>query len=85
MSQKEDGGGVTPVQAERTIENLRARARELQNRLDAIHRDYRQGLHADSEERAQELENAEVLNEIERVTVESLQAVKQQIAELTEA
>lgn len=48
---------------------------ELLQRLDAIKRDYGNGLSADSEEQAQQLENAEVLAEISRVTNEELQKV----------
>lgn len=50
---------------------------ELLNRLDAIKKDYKNGLDADSEEQAQQLENAEVLEEISRVTNEELQKVTQ--------
>lgn len=48
---------------------------ELLQRLDAIKRDYGNGLSADSEEQAQQLENADVLAEISRVTNEELQKV----------
>jgi len=56
---------------------LTAKRDELQARLDAIKNDYRSGLAADSEEQAQQLENAEVLAEISRVTSEELQKVLQ--------
>lgn len=45
---------------------------ELKQRLDAIQQDYANGLPADFEEQAQQLENAEVLEEISRVTSEEL-------------
>jgi hypothetical protein len=80
----ESAANNSPTEGIEDIAYLRNKAAELQKRLDAIHRDYRQGLHADSEERAQQLENAEVLNEIERVTAESLAQVKEQIAALSE-
>ena len=48
--------------------NLEARYAELNQRLQAIQQDYARGLDADSEERAQELQNADVLAEIKRVT-----------------
>lgn len=83
MSIKVDESGQSQVSASEKIAELRQRAASLQARLDDIHRDYRQGLHPDSEERAQQLENAEVLNEIERITAEALQQVKQQIADLS--
>jgi RNA polymerase-binding transcription factor DksA len=54
---------------------LTQKREELMQRLDAIKRDYGNGLSADSEEQAQQLENAEVLAEISRVTNEELQKV----------
>lgn len=54
---------------------LTQKREELLQRLDAIKRDYGNGLSADSEEQAQQLENAEVLAEISRVTNEELQKV----------
>lgn len=54
---------------------LEAKRNELLDRLDAIKRDYRKGLDADSSEQAIQLENAEVLEEINRVTNEELQKV----------
>ncbi len=48
---------------------------ELLARLNAIKQDYGNGLSADSEEQALQLENAEVLAEISRVTNEELQKV----------
>ena len=47
-------------------EQLEQRRQELITRLQAIEKDYRRGLSADSEERALELENAETLAEIHR-------------------
>ena len=64
------------------IDELKQKALELRSRIDQIHEDYRQGLHQDSEERAQQLENADVLNEIERVTAEELEKVLAKIAQL---
>jgi hypothetical protein len=55
---------------------------ELRQRLDNIERDYRQGLDADAEEQAIQLENAEVLEGIAKSTSEELQAIEQQLAEL---
>ena len=48
----------------------------LMARLDAINEDYRRGLEADSAERAVQLENAETLAEIQRVTAEELARVE---------
>lgn len=58
---------------------LLSKREELLNRLDAIKKDYANGLSADSEEQALQLENAEVLAEISRVTSEDLQKVTQAI------
>ena len=55
---------------------------ELRHRLDNIERDYRQGLDADAEEQAIQLENAEVLEGIAKSTSEELQAIEQQLTEL---
>ncbi len=57
-------------------EELLLKRDELHNRLDAIKTDYGRGLNADSEERAQELENADVLAEISRVTIEELESIE---------
>ena len=54
---------------------LIAKREELLARLDAIKRDYGKGLEADSSEQAIQLENAEVLEEISRVTSEELAKV----------
>jgi len=54
---------------------------ELQDRLDRILADIGQGLDPDSSERAVQLENAEVLDEIARVTDEELKKLELQIAE----
>lgn len=61
---------------------LELRRKELLDRLDAIKRDYSKGLEADSAEQAIQLENAEVLEEISRVTNEELQKVTQAIERL---
>ena len=63
-------------------EQLIAKRDELRSRLDAIESDYRKGLDADSEERAVQLENAEVLEGIAKSTSEELQAIEAKIAEL---
>lgn len=64
-----------------TIESLMLRRAGLQGRLDAIAADIRSGLDADSGERAVQLENREVLEEIERVTRVELERVQRKIAE----
>ena len=55
---------------------------ELRERLEAIERDYRQGLDADSEERAVQLENAEVLDGIARAAREELERIEKELAAL---
>ncbi|MCB1807950.1 MAG: hypothetical protein KDK04_08960 [Candidatus Competibacteraceae bacterium] len=68
-------------ESEQKAQLLRRRD-ELRQRLAAIQRDYRQGLDADSEEQAVQLENAEVQAGIAKVTVEELAKVEQQLQEL---
>ncbi|MEM1092812.1 MAG: hypothetical protein AAF552_01035 [Pseudomonadota bacterium] len=65
-----------------TREQLERRRDELSQRCDAIRRDYRRGLSADSQERALELENRETLDEILRVTEINLAEVEKQLREL---
>ncbi len=48
----------------------------LKARLNEIKADYGRGLDPDSGERAVQLENAEALNEIQRVTVEELARIE---------
>ena len=55
---------------------------ELRERLQAIHRDYGQGLDRDSEEQAQQLQNAEVLQGIAKSTAEELERIEKRLAEL---
>ncbi len=64
-----------------TRESLIRERDELEARLNAIRRDYRRGLSADSSEQAIELENAETLAEIERVTAKQLESIQQKLAE----
>lgn len=58
---------------------LLAQRDELRARLDAIRRDFRQGLDADSGERAIQLENREVLEGIARVTAEEIERIEQRL------
>ena len=55
---------------------------EMLKRLDAISKDLRGGLDADSKEQAIQLENIPVLEEIARVTQQNLQQINRQIATL---
>ncbi len=61
---------------------LLARKLELEERLAAIEQDYRQGLDADSEERAVQLENAEVLEGIGNAAADELAQIEERLAEL---
>lgn len=63
------------LQAKR--KELADKREKLLQRLDAIKRDIGGGLSADFEEQAVQLENADVLAEISRVTNEELQKVTQ--------
>ena len=66
-------------------DELCKRREELLNRLDAIRKDIGQGLDPDWEEQATQLENAEVLQEISRVTAEELNKVQSGIERLEQA
>ena len=65
-----------------TRKDLLAKRDELRDRLEAIQRDYRQGLDADAEEQAIQLENAEVLEGIARAAREELESIEKKLAEL---
>lgn len=53
---------------------------QLRARLESIEADYRRGLDADSEEQAQQLENAEVLAGIARAAAEELERIEARLA-----
>lgn len=57
----------------------------LKQRLEAIQKDIGKGLDADWEEQAVQLENAEVLDEIARVTSEELHKIEQGIERIESA
>ena len=63
------------------ISSLRERRTALKSRLEAIQRDVGRGLDPDSSERAVELENAEVLNEIARLAQEELEQIDIKLAQ----
>lgn len=67
-----------------TKAELLAKRDELRARIQAIEADYKSGLDADAEERAQQLENAEVLAGIARAAAEELQAIEDRLAGLAE-
>lgn len=64
------------------IAQLKQRRQELIERLQAIEKDYRSGLSADSEERAVELENADTLAEIARVAQLELDEIEAKLKAL---
>jgi len=63
-------------------EDLLRKRKELMDRVEAIRKDYRRGLDADSEERALQLENRETLHEIERVSLEEIARIDAQLKTL---
>ncbi len=71
---------MTDTAAERA--RLERRRVELIERLEAIKRDYGQGLDRDSEEQAQQLENAEVLAALNEAAWKELQEVNAALAAL---
>ncbi len=70
---------LTPVQEKAKLIQQRD---ALRARLQKIESDYRQGLDADSEERAQQLENAEVQAGIAKAAAEELARIERKLAEL---
>ena len=54
----------------------------LRERLESIEQDYKKGLSADSEDRAIELENADVLEGIAKATAEELHQVEDRLSKL---
>ena len=64
------------------ITELQTKRRELLERLEAIERDYRQGLDQDAEEQAIQLENAEVLEGIARAARDELERIEKELAQL---
>ena len=70
------------TQREITKEELLAKRNELRARLESIEADYRRGLDADSEERATQLANADVLDGIARATAEELQRLEVLLAKM---
>jgi hypothetical protein len=60
-------------------EELVKKRKELMERVEAIRADYRRGLDADSEERAVQLENRDTLQEIERVSLEEIARIDEQL------
>lgn len=64
------------------VAKLTAERDRLKERLAAIEADYRKGLDPDSEERAIQLENAEVLAGIAKAISEELVQVEEKLADI---
>jgi len=70
--------------SEESISDLLKRRKQLQAKIDSIKQDFRRGLDKDSSERAVELENAEVLNELLRVSEQQLVDINEKLYHLGE-
>lgn len=75
----------TDTEMKTRLAELRQRRDELLSRISAIKQDISGGLDRDWEEQAVELENAEVLDEIARVSSEELRKIEQAIERLERA
>lgn len=64
------------------ITRLTTQRDELRARIEAINADFRQRLDTDSEERAIQLENREVLEGIAKAAAEDLQRIETRLTEL---
>lgn len=64
-------------------EKLIVKRNELREKLESIEKDYRRGLDPDSEERAVQLENAEVLDGIAKAASEELARIEEELARLS--
>lgn len=67
------------------VEKLKQRKLELESKIKAIHADFKRGLDPDSAERAVQLENAEVLNEILRVSEQELKKIDDILLDIKQA
>lgn len=63
------------------LQTLITRRDELRERIEAIEKDYRQGLDADSEEQAMQLQNAEVLAGISKAAADELEQIEKKLGE----
>jgi len=68
------------INRKHNMQELLDRRDELVTRLESIEKDYRGGLDADSEERAVQLENAEVLEGIASAAAEELEKIEDKLA-----
>jgi uncharacterized coiled-coil DUF342 family protein len=74
---------VTKLSAKQSeIDDLKEQRSKLRQKLAAIEADYRKGLVPDSDDRAIELENADVLEEIARTVANELESIEKRLSEL---
>jgi RNA polymerase-binding transcription factor DksA len=66
---------------EEELQALMARRDELRDRIEAIEKDYREGLDADAEDQAVQLENAEVQAAISKAAADELEEIEKKLAE----
>lgn len=69
----------------REMAELLMRRDSLRERLEAIEQDYKNGLSADSDDQAIELENADVLEGIAKAAADELDQVEAKLARLAKA
>ena len=67
-----------------TKDELLNKKAELQDRLEKIRKDLAGGYSADSEERATEMENCDVLLEIARITKQDLELIDKKLQQLND-
>ena len=73
------------IDTTKRLQELIIKRDELLNRVESIKKDFRKGLDKNSSEQAIELENAEVLDEIARVSMEELGRINVAIERLQKA
>jgi hypothetical protein len=67
-----------------TKEELLNKKQELEQRLEKIRKDLASGFSADSEERATEMENTDVILEIARVAEQDLELINKKLQQLND-
>lgn len=68
------------IKNQEKISHLKEERDRLREKLAAIEADYRRGLSADSEDRAIDLENADVLKGIAAATAEELEKIEEALS-----
>ncbi len=72
-------GGTMVAGTKRTKEELQGEIKALEDRLNRLEKDLRTPLEADSTERATQMENREVLEQLERMAVQRLETLRQEL------